>query len=216
MASPELLAPVPGAPAALTSGGLLWAFHDGFAAYVARLADGRIDVDGGARLQADGRVFFPFASVTGSGQGDGTGHGCDGGSGPGGHPGTGELRGCGALRFTGHHGLLAVALADPAVVETAGAPVLTIADPFAPGQRMVFAELGPAQSDATAPGAEPGVAEPDSITPGLPSPTVRYAGPLLTEDGADLFFGHYREGTPLAPLDICPTPFPADQDARDD
>ncbi len=175
MASPELLTPVPGAPTALRAGGLLWAFHDGFTAYVARLADGRIDVDGGARLQADGRVLFPFRT-TAEGQ---------------------ELRGSGAVHFTGHHGLLAVTLADPAVVETEGTALLTIADPFAPGRRMVFAALGLA-----GPGAAPS--------------TVRYAEPLLAEDGADLFLGHYHEGTPLAPLDVFPAPAPADQDARDD
>jgi hypothetical protein len=210
MTSPELLAPVPGAPTALRAGGLLWAFHDGFTAYVARLADGRIDVDGGARLRAAGRVFFPV--VAEDKERDGTGHGRDGGPGP----CAGELRGSGAVHFTGHHGLLAVTLADPAVVETEGTAVLTIADPFAPGRRMVFAALGIAALGSTEPGTEPGAAVPDSATPGVPSPTVRYAEPRLTEDGADLFLGHYREGTPLAPLDVLPAPAPADQDARDD
>lgn len=157
------------------AGGLLWAFHEGFAAYVSRLADGRVDVDGGAQLQRDGSILFPFA------------------------PDAPALHGTGAVHFTGHHGLLAVTLANPAVVGTGSSAVLAVDDPFIPGERLTFAQLG-----------EPAFRRADC-----------YPLPLLTEEGADLFLGHYREGTPLAPLAILPatdsstdpTTDPADQDA---
>lgn len=152
------------------AGGLLWAFHEGFAAYVSRLADGRVDVDGGAVLQPDGGVLFPFT------------------------PDAPALHGTGAVHFTGHHGLLAVTLANPAVVGTGSSAVLAIDDPFTPGERLAFARLGePASRQAAC-----------------------YPVPHLTEEGADLFLGHYREGTPLAPLAILPATDsatdPADQD----
>jgi hypothetical protein len=173
MASPELIAPVSRASAVVRPGGLLWAFHPGFAAYVARLADGRIDVDGGAQLQPDGGILFPFT------------------------PDAPALHGTGSVHFTGHHGLLAVTLANPAVVGTGSSAVLVIDDPFNAGERLAFAQLGePASRQAAT----------------APAPAC-YLAPRLTEEGADLFFGHYREGTPLAPLQIHPT---ADQDARDD
>lgn len=152
------------------AGGLLWAFHEGFVSYVSRLADGRVDVDGGAQLQRDGSILFPFT------------------------PDAPALHGTGAVHFTGHHGLLAVTLANPAVVGTGSSAVLAVDDPFIPGERLTFAQLG--------------------------EPTFRradcYPLPLLTEEGADLFLGHYREGTPLAPLAILPATDPADQDACDD
>ncbi|MCY1158061.1 MAG: hypothetical protein MOP51_1083 [Citricoccus sp.] len=170
MTTASALACVPGARVTAPAGGLLWAFHEGFAAYVARLADGRVDVDGGAVLQPDGRVLFPVA------------------------PDRPALHGTGAVHFTGHHGLLAVTLANPAVLGTGSSAVLAIDDPFTPGERLAFARLGePASGRAAC-----------------------YPVPHLTEEGADLFLGHYREGTPLAPLQILPTTAPADQDARDD
>ena len=100
------------------AGGLLWAFHEGFAAYVSRLADGRVDVDGGAQLQRDGSILFPFT------------------------PEAPALHGTGAVHFTGHHGLLAVTLANPAVVGTSSSAVLAVDDPFIPGERLTFAQLG--------------------------------------------------------------------------
>ncbi|MBB5750326.1 HtaA domain-containing protein [Micrococcus sp. TA1] len=168
------LAEAPRAHGPVPAGGLLWAVHEGFVAYVSRLADGRVDVDGGAVLQPDGSILFPLAP-----------------DGP-------ALHGTGAVHFTGHHGLLAVTLANPAALGTGGSAVLTIDDPFTPGERLAFARLGaPASGQAAC-----------------------YPVPTLTEEGADLFGGHYREGTPLAPLQIQiqthSTIAPADQDARDD
>lgn len=136
---------------------LAWAFHPDFTAYVERLADGRVDTTGGVERTADGRFLFPMI----------------------------ESRCTGAVHWTGHHGMLAVTLADPAVEQAEGGSVITIADPFAGpsprGERMVLADLG--AGDATETGR-------------------RYPRPVLTEAGADLFFGHYQEGLVLAPLEI--------------
>jgi len=189
--------------------GLAWAFHEGFAAYVSRLPDGRIDAEGGATVLPDGRLSFPPATdgnaladggevddASGGGEADGTTSTGTGGP---------VLRCRGAVHFTGHHGLLALTLAAPAI--EAGAttgptpdPVLTIDDPFAPGARLVLAELGEALGSG---------------------PVLTYPAPRLTEAGADLFLGHYREGTPLSPLAVrlaapaaAPTPRSTpDQDA---
>ncbi|HRO31377.1 HtaA domain-containing protein [Citricoccus sp.] len=163
-------AEAPRAHGTVPAGGLLWAVHEGFVAYVSRLADGRVDVDGGAVRQPDGSILFPLAP-----------------DGP-------ALHGTGAVRFTGHHGLLAVTLANPAVLGTGGSAVLAIDDPFTPGERLAFARLGaPASGQAAC-----------------------YPAPTLTEEGADLFLGNYREGTPLAPLRIQAHSTTTDQDARDD
>jgi hypothetical protein len=199
------LARVPGARVTAPAGGLLWAFHEGFAAYVSRLADGRVDVDGGARLLSDGRAFFPFSADPGWRGSSGQGSSGQGSSGQG-------SRGYGALHFTGHHGLLAVTLAEPAIITGAGTTVLTITDPFSPGDRLPFAELGEANRGA----GHPGVHEPGAGGTGTAPSALRYAAPILTEEGSDLFLGHYREGTPLAPLEVLPALAPADQDARDD
>jgi hypothetical protein len=173
------------------AGGLLWAVHEGFAAYVSRLADGRVDVDGGAVLQPGGGVLFPFT------------------------PDAPVLHGTGAVHFTGHHGLLAVSLAEPAISTDTGSAVLTIADPFSPGHRLAFAEL--VEFGEAAPEADgPAMHEPGATGTGTTPGALRYAVPRLTEEGADLFLGHYREGTPLAPLAILPATDsatdPADQD----
>lgn len=159
------------APAAsrVLPGGLLWAFHEGFSAYVSRLSDGHVGVSGGAQFRPDGRVLFP----------------ADDRCAPAGDRHTTGMHTRGAVHFTGHHGLLAVTLADPALVQEAGRAVLTIIDPFAPDHRMVLASLG-----SRVPGPAPGL--------------CRYGEPRLTEEGADLFLGHYREGTPLAPLEVLP------------
>lgn len=167
------------------TGWLAWAFHSDFSAYVGRLADGRIEVTGGTRRTESGRFLFPEES-----------NGPQAPVGPDGHgllpegfgPAAGELRWAGAAHFTGHHGLLAVTLAGLAIRITEGAHggvggVLTMADPFAPGSRMTLAELGT----------------------GEPAPDgLRFPAPTLTEEGADLFFGHYREGLVLAPLEVLP------------
>ncbi|GGC84902.1 hypothetical protein GCM10011512_09690 [Tersicoccus solisilvae] len=146
----------PGTRTTSSSASLIWAFHADFTAYVERLADGRVDVSGGAERTADGRFRFPVGIARGT---------C--------------LKGTGAVHWTGHHGLLAVTLADPAI-EHSG-PVVTITDPFSPAERMVLAHLG----------------DPEETETGR-----RYTRPILTESGADLFMDHYPAGLPLASLEI--------------
>lgn len=90
--------------------GLLWGVHAPFRAYVQRIADGRTEVAGGARLEADGRVFFPDID---------------------------QEPGCfaGAVSFTGHGGMLALTLARPQLADGQ----LWVDDPFpdaAPGARL--------------------------------------------------------------------------------
>ncbi|OMH36840.1 HtaA domain-containing protein [Tersicoccus sp. Bi-70] len=91
----------------------------------------------------------------------------------------------GAVHWTGHHGLLAVTLADLVIEQTEGGASVTIADPFAGpsprGERMVLADLG----------------EPEETGTGR-----RYTRLTLAESGADLFMGHYPAGLPLAPIEI--------------
>ena len=168
------------APAA---GGLLWAFHTGFAEYIARLDDGRITVEDGATAQPDGRVFFPTAPTPPAAASD---RAAD-------TPAV-LWSGLGTLQFTGHHGMLAVTLSSPAVLLADGRYLLTVDDPFEPGQRMPLADLGP-------------TGLPNSQPDTLPTP-LHVAEPRLTEEGADLFFGHYHWGTPLAPMELAPTAAP--------
>lgn len=179
-------------------GWLSWAFHSDFSAYISRLADGRIDTTDGARRTEAGTFLFPPAPDGSEAPNDPASgeqslsdeHAGADGNGLPEHPAQrdGELRWAGAVHFTGHHGLLAVTLADLAIRFTENARggitgVLTMADPFAPGSRMTLADLGTGER-------EPGMA------------ALRFPAPALTEEGADLFFGHYREGLVLAPLEV--------------
>jgi hypothetical protein len=100
----------------------------------------------------------------------------------------GALRFSGTVTLSGHGGLLKIVVADPWLVPVtgavAGSPVsgsaedrwsLTIADPYEPGSRLVFATVD-----------------------GLDLQTGTAHGTRLTGDGADLFFsGPYSEGTEL-------------------
>ncbi|WP_156138603.1 HtaA domain-containing protein [Microbacterium mangrovi] len=78
----------------------------------------------------------------------------------------------GRVRFTGHNGMMRVVIADPWVEASGPGAVLSIADPDDPAARLPFARI--AAFDG-----------------------VRASGTTLTADGADLFFGPYREGTEL-------------------
>lgn len=80
------------------------------------------------------------------------------------------LRFTGVVRLTGHSGMMRVVLADPALVETPSGWALELGDDA--GERLRFASI------ATFDG-------------------VRGTGLTLTEEGSDLFFGPYEEGTPL-------------------
>jgi hypothetical protein len=78
----------------------------------------------------------------------------------------------GRVTFSGHHGMMRVVIAEPWIEPAADEWMLSIADPDDPDQRLPFARI----------------ARFDGVTA---------SGTVLTADGADLFFGPYREGTQL-------------------
>jgi len=83
----------------------------------------------------------------------------------------------GSVTLVGHDGMMHVVIADPAVLRTDTGWLLTIADDTSPGGRLPFATI---------------VSLDDRGDGVRTAATTR-----LTADGADLFFGPYREGTPL-------------------
>lgn len=87
----------------------------------------------------------------------------------------------GAVRFTGHHGMMAVEIAEPAIGLSDDGLVLTVADQLSPGGRLTLAVL------------------PEPLVSG--SGTLQ-ATPVLTDEGADLFFEYYSQGSELDPLTI--------------
>lgn len=86
--------------------------------------------------------------------------------------GVGRLAFRGTVTLTGHGGLLRVTIADPAIVEADGGWLLEIADPDNSSSRLAFATI--AAFDGR-----------------------RASGTALTQDGADLFFGPYAQGTAI-------------------
>ena len=89
----------------------------------------------------------------------------------------GEHRFSGTVTLLGHGGMMRVVIADPAVVRQGAEWVLTIADPDDPSARVEFARMAGWSADETG--------------------SLRAHGTVLTESGSDLFFGPYRDGTPL-------------------
>ena len=98
------------------------------------------------------------------------------------------LRFDGAVHLTGHFGMLNVSFAEPALARVNGELFLTIADPDAEGGRLSLLRLGAPVSDGQA---------------------MLWATPVLTVDGADLFFDSYRPGTAFDSLRV-EAPSPAD------
>ena len=82
----------------------------------------------------------------------------------------------GEVRLIGHGGMMRVVLRDPALERRGQSWVLTITDPDDPEQRLPFAHI--AAFEAVEGGR-------------------RATDTSLTEEGADLFFGPYRDGTLL-------------------
>lgn len=85
----------------------------------------------------------------------------------------------GAVTLTGHNGMMRVRIGDPALVQRDGRWTLEIADPDDPTARLVFAVLGEFDGSVG-------------------------RDVSLTDDGADLFFGPYRAGTPLDDIAVAP------------
>jgi hypothetical protein len=133
---------------------LRWAIKAGFITYVSALPDGVVEVLDGATA-ADGAFVFPSAD------------------------GVGGLAFTGAVRFSGHHGVLDVTLANPRIETVDGGIVVTVA---VGDERVRFATA-------------------ESFLPaGIGVVTSRSAA--ATDDGAFLLGGVYQAGTPLDPLQI--------------
>lgn len=142
-------------------GTISWSVRRSFLEYVRRMLDGEVAaVDGASLAGIDEGADARFPVVT-----------CD-------DP-TVLVAAVGSVRCTGHHGMLAVAFAEPRIVLGGDGLVVTIRDDDAEHGRLAIA-----------------TADDWSIDGG----SLRIAAPTLTDDGADLFFGNYRTGTPLSPL----------------
>ena len=85
----------------------------------------------------------------------------------------------GSVTCTGHYGMLTVSFADLAILDVDGRRILTCADDDEPGGRREFLDL---------------------LEPEFSGALVRFARPVLTQDGADVFFDNYRPGTPFDPV----------------
>jgi len=142
---------MPGAPAEL-----VWSVKTAFAAYVERMADGRVEVSGGVVAESDGTFVFPSETVSSS-----------------------RWQFGGSVLFTGHSGLLSLAITRPAIEWRSDRLLLTIDDEEE--GRLDFATL----------------AEPLATSTGWTVEEV-----LLTNDGADLFFDSYRRGTEFDRLTV--------------
>lgn len=76
----------------MADAGLLWSIKRSFAAYVARLPDGRLSLDDGARPADGDRLFFALPAEAQ------------------------DLSFGGVVRFTGHFGMLSVTIARPSLI----------------------------------------------------------------------------------------------------
>lgn len=92
----------------------------------------------------------------------------------------------GAVRFTGHGGMLDLTFAAPALIRRGAARAVTIEDPYEPG-RLELATVAAFTREAG---------------------RLRGSGLALTEAGSDLFFGPYTAGTPFDDLLIDDAPEP--------
>lgn len=127
---------------------LTWGIKASLLDYVRGMPDGSVELADGAS-EAAGAFRFPADVASGD-----------------------PLAFRGAVRLTGHGGMMRVTIADPSIVQTADGWALEIADPDDAELRLRFATIARFDGD-------------------------RATGTALTEDGADLFFGPYAQGTPL-------------------
>lgn len=131
--------------------GLFWGLHENFRHYISRMSDGEYFAAEGAVKTDSGQTVFPATSLSES---------------------ENELaRFAGSMNFQGHRGMLAVRIANPAIVVGNENFLVTIDDPFpGPEQRMSVVQIMP-----------------DGTT-------------ALTEAGTDLFMGNYPQGTVCDPV----------------
>lgn len=99
-----------------------------------------------------------------------------------GAPGDAVTRFAGTVTFTGHYGMLYLPVAEIEIVEPIGGnALLTIADDESPSRRRPVLHLGEAVLRGT---------------------RRTYPSPVLTPEGAELFFDNYRAGSSFDPLEI--------------
>lgn len=146
--------------------GLHWTIKGSFVRYVLSGAGGTYSVAGGAEDDERGNFYFPLKAAS-----------FDVGSGW-------ELRFTGDVRFSGHHGVLFVALVDPVVTLGATGGSLTVA---APGgvDRVKIADVTPS--------------EPQQRGGLIAWPPLTTA---LTAEGVSMFGDVYTVGTDTDPLRI--------------
>jgi hypothetical protein len=171
-----------------------WGIKESFRKYVkGPIADGKIEVSGGAVEAADGTFQFPVSS----GSYDLTTH-------------VTEVQGTGTVHFTGHYEgtptpQLDVTITNPRVVfggETGTVFADVFSKAFSPGEPESF------------PNAEFAALDTSGVIPGGSSEAVTMAGipAKLTKEGSEAFAGFYGEGTVLDPVSLIaafePTPAP--------
>ena len=145
--------------------GMLWPIKASLLEYIESLDDGVVEVIEPASRRDDG-FWFPCA---------------DAGDAPG--PGV-ELAFSGAVRLTGHWGMMQLEFRDPEVRFGEVGAVLRLRESGAPGRFTSVADLRLVDSD-----------EDDASTATTLDAT-------LTGEGTFLFGGQYPVGTPLAPVRI--------------
>lgn len=177
----------------ITGGEVDWGIKKSFREYVkGPIAEGQIEVSGGATEEADGTFKFPV----GSGTYDLATH-------------VTEVVGSGTVHFTGHFNAgvpaLDMTVSNPRVI--LGATTGTV---FAD---VVSKSLMTGETDSY-PGVEFAVLDTSTTAPAFEGEAVSLKGipAKLTKEGAKAFAGFYKEGTELDPLSLTagfgPTPAP--------
>ncbi|WP_164737150.1 HtaA domain-containing protein [Georgenia sp. SYP-B2076] len=159
-----------------TTPGLTWAVKDSLLSYIEALDDGTVEALAPASRSGAG-FLFPWDE---GGSGDlGSGH----------HLGApdGDLAFLGAVRLTGHWGMLDVELREPRVTLSDGTGALLVRERGSrdPGKWLPFADLAVEEPQVDAGGA-----------------TFLAAAASLTGHGRLLLGGQYDAGTPLSRLHI--------------
>jgi hypothetical protein len=185
----------------LKGGEVAWGVKESFRKYVkGPIAQGKIEVSGGATEAADGTFRFPV----GSGSYDLATH-------------VTEVQATGTVHFTGHYEgtptpQLDVTITNPRVVfggETGTLYADVFSKAFAPGEPESF------------PNAEFAALDTSGVIPGMTAEavTMNAVPAKLTKEGSEAFAGFYSEGTVLDPVSVTatfePTPKPADPKPAD-
>jgi hypothetical protein len=171
-----------------------WGVKESFRKYVkGPIANGQIEVSGGAVEAEDGTYRFPVSS----GSYDLTTH-------------VTEVQATGTVHFTGHYEgtptpLLDVTITNPRVIfggETGTVFADVFSKAFSPGEPESF------------PNAEFAALDTSGVIPGFSSEAVTMTAipAKLTKEGSEAFAGFYTEGTKLDPVSLTaafdPTPAP--------